>query len=257
MAIRRASQLQESRPRIASIPLVPEQTVRQLGTQQSSPSESGHNMHVGKSSGTGIPTQNSARQTDQFECDLIELIPHLRAFSRSLCGRRDLAEDMAQDALAKAWRARNSYNPGTNLKAWLFTILRNTFYSHGRRAWRESHLEDSVAERMEAPANEQEWSAELSDTTRALRKLPDAQRDAVILVGASGFSYKDAANICDTNIGTMKSRVARGRTALLSILDETKPWPERVVARSMSDSRDTLIQLVALASAKPSRVMNA
>ena len=214
-------------------------------------------MHAGNLIGIEIRGQSSARRSGRFECDLIELIPHLRAYSRSLCGRRDLADDMAQEALLKAWRARDSYQSGTNLKAWLFTILRNTFYSHGRRAWRESHLEDSVAERMEAPANEQEWSAELSDTTRALRKLPDAQRDAVILVGASGFSYKDAANICDTNIGTMKSRVARGRTALLSILDETKPLPERVIAPSMSDSRDTVIQLVALASAKPSRVMHA
>jgi RNA polymerase sigma-70 factor (ECF subfamily) len=188
----------------------------------------------------------SSLPNDQFQSDLIALIPHLRAFSRSLCSRRDLAEDLAQEALVKAWRARDSYISGTNLKAWLFTILRNTFYSQGRRAWREAHLDVGVAESIAAPPKEQDWSIELTDVARALRKLPDAQRDAVILVGAGGVSYKDAAKICSANIGTMKSRVARGRIALLGFMEGVNPLPLRSVEPPTTGSDDIFAQLGAL-----------
>ena len=196
----------------------------------------------------------SATQSNQFQRDLVALIPHLRAFSRSMCSRRDLADDLAQDALMKAWRARDSYHSGTNLKAWLFTILRNTLYSYSRRAWRESQFEDGVEERIEAPDNEQEWTAELCDTSRALRTLPDTQRDAVILVGAGGFTYKDAAAICHTNSGTMKSRVARGRAALVSALDGNGPMRPNSSKHSVDGSEDILAQMNALASAGTRRV---
>ena len=190
----------------------------------------------------------ASRQGDQFQSDLVALIPHLRAFSRTLCGKRDFAEDLAQEALMKAWRARDSYQSGTNLKAWLFTILRNSFYSHGRRAWRETHFEVDAAERIEAPANEQGWAIELSDTARALHRLPEAQRDAVILVGAGGFSYNEAAKICDTNTGTMKSRVARGRMALIDILDGKMLPPRSDAERDTNGSEDILLKLTALAT---------
>jgi RNA polymerase sigma-70 factor (ECF subfamily) len=196
-------------------------------------------------------------QSDQFQRELVALIPHLRAFSRSMCSRRDLADDLAQDALMKAWRARDSYHSGTNLKAWLFTILRNTLYSNNRRAWRESQFEAGAEEQIEAPDNEQEWTAELCDTSRALRTLPDAQRDAVILVGAGGFSYKDAAKICHTNFGTMKSRVARGRAALVSALDGHTPiWPNSS-EYSIDGSEEILARMNALASAGTRQVANA
>ena len=165
------------------------------------------------------PPASSEKECRQFQRDLVVLIPRLRAFSRSLCSRRDIADDLAQDALMKAWRARDSFKSETNLKAWLFTILRNTHFSYNRRAWREAQLDAGLAEQIEAPNNEQEWSAELRDTARALHTLPDAQRDAVILVGAGGFTYKVAAKLCNTNSGTMKSRVARGRSALLNVLN--------------------------------------
>jgi RNA polymerase sigma-70 factor, ECF subfamily len=143
-------------------------------------------------SGHGVDT--AARSPSaRFERDLVALIPHLRAFSRMLCGRRAIAEDMAQEALAKAWRARGSFEPGTNLKAWLFTILRNEFYSHARRAWRETHWDSDLGECIAGPASEQEWTMELSDTARALSGLPDGQRKALILIAAGGFSYEDAA----------------------------------------------------------------
>src|ERR1700681_4251358 len=94
----------------------------------------------------------------EFKANLIPLISHLRAFSFTLCRRRDLAEDMAQDALIKAWRSRSSYEPGTNLKAWLFTILRNEVLSHHRRAWRQMPWDAEEGEKIAGP-EEQGWAS--------------------------------------------------------------------------------------------------
>ena len=191
----------------------------------------------------------SARLSSQFQCELIALIPHLRRFSRALCGRRAIAEDMAQEALAKAWRARDRFEPGTNLKAWLFTILRNEFCSHARRGWRETHWDSNKGERIAAPADEQEWAMYLSDAARALGGLSDGQREALILVGAGGFSYEDAAEICGTAMGTVKSRVARARVALTKILDGDKPLPPSPPTHLTGASDDILAQLSALTPA--------
>jgi RNA polymerase sigma-70 factor (ECF subfamily) len=109
------------------------------------------------------------------------------------------------------------------LKAWLFTILRNQFYSDRRRAWRQAPWDEGAAERVPAPKGEQMWAVQLSDTARALRQLPNEQREALILVGAGGFSYEDAAAICNCAIGTVKSRVARARKALSASLDGAAP----------------------------------
>ena len=191
----------------------------------------------------------STRLSSQFQCELIALIPHLRTFSRALCGRRAIAEDMAQEALAKAWRSRDRFEPGTNLKAWLFTILRNEFCSHARRGWRETHWDSYKGERIAAPADEQEWAINLADTARALEGLSEGQREALILVGAGGFSYEDAAEICGTAMGTVKSRVARARIALLNILDGDKPLPPSSPTRAMGASDNILAQLSALTPA--------
>lgn len=154
-----------------------------------------------------------------FERELVGQIPALRAFSRSLCRNRQLSEDIAQEALAKAWRSRGKFEQG-NLKAWLFTILRNEFYSHCRRISRESAWDEDLAERIPAPPDEQQWAVELSDTVQALYKLPAAQREALVLIGAAGFSYQEAAEICGVPIGTAKSRVARARAAIAAILED-------------------------------------
>jgi RNA polymerase sigma-70 factor (ECF subfamily) len=158
-----------------------------------------------------------------FRKDLLDLIPFLRAFSRSLCGNRELADDLAQEALAKAWQSRDSFRAGSNLKAWLFTILHNQFYSDRRRAWRQAPWDESAAERVPAAMGEQTWSVQLSDTARALRGLPAEQREALILVGAGGFSYEEAAKIAHCAVGTVKSRVARARKALSAVLDGQGP----------------------------------
>jgi RNA polymerase sigma-70 factor, ECF subfamily len=194
-----------------------------------------------------VPAITSAQSSDRFQRDLIALIPYLRAFSRVLCGRRAIAEDMAQEALAKAWRARERFEIGTNLKAWLFTILRNEFYSHTRKAWRETHWDDDLGDNIPAPAREQEWAMELSDAARALNALPDIQREPLILVAAGGLSYEEAAGICGTPIGTTKSRVARARAAMTKSLAGSIPLPPRPALRTLGTSDEILAQLSVLA----------
>ena len=191
-----------------------------------------------------------------FQRELVALIPFLRAFSRTLCQHKDLAEDLAQTALAKAWQYRRRFEPGTNLKAWLFTILRNEFYTYRRRAWRETHWDEIKGESIAAPADSQLWALELSDTARALRSLPDLQREALILIAAGGFSYVDAAKICQAPIGTMKSRMARGRAALVQNLD-CPQRPPHGAAGQISGSDDILAQLRALTPADAPRIAHA
>lgn len=156
---------------------------------------------------------------DLFREELTALIPHLRAFSRSLCGNPTLADDVAQDAMLKAWKARAKFKPGSNLKAWTFTILRNQFYSIKRRSWRATSLDQEVAEQTIVAQSDQEKSVELNELRRGLDSLKEDQREALILVGASGLSYEEAAEICGCAVGTIKSRVSRARKALETIMD--------------------------------------
>ena len=186
-----------------------------------------------------------------FKSELLALIPFLRAFARSLTGNQEAADDLAQETLVKAWQSRSSFIPGTNLKAWLFTILRNQFYSDRRRAWRQAPWDQDAAERMPGTSQDQNWAADLSDTTRALKLLPDEQREALILVGAGGFSYMDAAAIVKCNVGTVKSRVARARKALLAILESQDSLPSRTRPTEGEAARDIMAQLDALASPQP------
>jgi len=188
----------------------------------------------------------------QFKADLLDLIPFLRAFARSLCGNQETADDLAQETLVKAWQARNMFAPGTNLKAWLFTILRNQFYSDRRRAWRQAPWDQDAAERIPGSSAEQSWAAELSDTARALSQLSDEQREALILVGAGGFSYEDAAAICHCAVGTVKSRVARARKSLLSLLEGDEPLPPSAQGADAGDAADDILaQLDRLAPDAP------
>lgn len=154
-----------------------------------------------------------------FKKELEALIPHLRAFARNLCGRADMADDHAQDALLKAWAARKRYKAGTNMRAWVFVILRNQFLSQMRRSRFKGEWDESVAERTLSTPAHQDHQMQLTDLQRALMRLPPAQREALILVGAGGFSYEEAASICDCAVGTVKSRVARARVALDEMID--------------------------------------
>ena len=159
---------------------------------------------------------------DEFKAELTALIPHLRAFARSLCGNAALADDVAQDAMLKAWNARERFKPGTNFKAWTFTILRNQFYSIKRRSWRSSSLEPGVAESTIVSAENPDDSIRLNELRRALSELSDDQREAIILVGASGLSYEEAGEICGVATGTIKSRVSRARKSLEAIMVDGK-----------------------------------
>ncbi len=154
-----------------------------------------------------------------FKRDLVKLIPHLRAFARTLCGDATAADDLAQDAVMKAWDARASFQIGTNMKAWTFMILRNQFYSEKRRSWRQSQLDQEAAERTLVAVDDPEAPVALDEMRLALGMLPNEQREALILVGAGGFAYEEAAEICGCAVGTVKSRVSRARRALHSILE--------------------------------------
>ncbi len=155
---------------------------------------------------------------DEFKVQLASVIPHLRAFGRSLSGSRDLADDLVQETLLKAWAARKRFQAGTNMRAWTFIILRNLFLSQMRRARFKGEWDDVTAAKiLSAPAS-QDRHIELGDMQRALLHLPQPQREALILVGAGGFAYEEAAQICGCAVGTIKSRVARGRVALEALL---------------------------------------
>ena len=157
---------------------------------------------------------------DAFRRELIGLIPHLRAFARTLAGEPAAADDLAQDAMMKAWDARASFQMGTNMKAWTFMILRNQFYSEKRRAWRQTQLDQEAAERTLIAVDDPEAPVALDELRLGLAKLPSEQREALVLVGAGGFAYEEAAEICGCAVGTVKSRVSRARRALQVILEE-------------------------------------
>jgi RNA polymerase sigma-70 factor (ECF subfamily) len=154
-----------------------------------------------------------------FKAELVGLIPHLRAFARTLAGDPTSADDLAQDAMMKAWDARASYQMGTNMKAWTFMILRNQFYSEKRRSWRQTQLDQEAAERTLVAVDDPEAPVALDELRLGLSMLPAEQREALILVGAGGFAYEEAADICGCAVGTVKSRVSRARRALQGILE--------------------------------------
>ena len=159
---------------------------------------------------------------DEFKDQLAQVIPHLRAFGRSLSGSRDLADDLVQETLLKAWAARKRFQAGTNMRAWTFIILRNLFLSQMRRARFKGEWDELTASKLLAAPASQDRHIELADMQRALLHLPQPQREALILVGAGGFAYEEAAEICGCAVGTIKSRVARGRVALEALLSEGK-----------------------------------
>jgi RNA polymerase sigma-70 factor (ECF subfamily) len=154
-----------------------------------------------------------------FKRELVALIPHLRAFARTLAGDPTAADDLAQDAMMKAWDARASYQMGTNMKAWTFMILRNQFYSEKRRSWRQTQLDQEAAERTLVAVDDPAAPVALDELRLGLGMLPPEQREALILVGAGGFAYEEAADICGCAVGTVKSRVSRARKALQAILE--------------------------------------
>jgi RNA polymerase sigma-70 factor (ECF subfamily) len=154
---------------------------------------------------------------------ILAAVPSLRAFAISLSGNVDRADDLVQETLLRALANIHSFQPGTNMPAWLFTILRNLFRSEYRKRRREVEDADgSYAETLKTqPA--QTSHIEFKEFSVALGKLPEDQREALILIGASGFSYEEAAEICGCAVGTIKSRVNRARTRLANLLNIENP----------------------------------
>jgi RNA polymerase sigma-70 factor (ECF subfamily) len=152
--------------------------------------------------------------SNDFTRGLLEAAPALRAFAITIVGRIDRADDLVQETMLKAWAAHASFQAGSNMKAWLFTILRNTATTQFRRSKREVEDADEKLALGMATAPEQPGHLALDEMRAALAELPDDQREAVLLVGAAGFSYEEAADICSTAVGTIKSRVSRARVAL-------------------------------------------
>ncbi len=151
--------------------------------------------------------------------DVVGMIPALRAFAWSLSHNGSDADDLVQDTLIKAWTNRDKFEPGTNLRAWLFTILRNTYYTQVIRRRREVRDETGeYAGALRSPPT-QDWSVAMHALQDALAQLPPEHREALVLVGAAGLSYEEAAEICGCALGTIKSRVNRARARLLKIMD--------------------------------------
>ena len=155
-----------------------------------------------------------------FKQELSAVIPHLRAFARGLCGRPDMADDLVQETMLKAWAARERFEPGTSMRAWTFVILRNAYLTEMRRNRFRGEYDETVAERILTQPASQEDPVHLADMHRALLSLPPERREALLLVGAGGFSYEEAAAICGCAVGTIKSRVGRARATLTEMLAE-------------------------------------
>src|SRR5688572_1184404 len=163
---------------------------------------------------------DSGREDDSMVTDeMVALVPQLHSFARSLCRDGVRADDLVQEALLRAFDNIERFKPGTNLKAWLFTIVRNEHYSQLRR--RKFEAPDISTDMLPEPSVQPDHDGELElrDLNRALAALAPGQRTALILVSASGFSYKEAATICGCAVGTIKSRVARARNTLLQMLE--------------------------------------
>jgi RNA polymerase sigma-70 factor, ECF subfamily len=170
---------------------------------------------------------------------MLATIPSLRAFALSLTNNRDAADDLVQDTILRAWKNIEKFEPGTNLQAWLFTILRNGFYSTYRKRQREvADPDGSYAGRLRSPP-EQNARCGVLDVLGALEKVPADQREALLLIVAEGLSYEDAAQVCGTAVGTIKSRVNRARvrlSQLLAVEDADDLGPDRVMQAALQSA---------------------
>ena len=167
---------------------------------------------------------------------LLAAIPSLRAFAMALTNDVSRADDLVQETILRAWQNQDRFEPGSNLGAWLFTILRNLFYSHLRRMKREVADSDGSYAAQLRTAPDQEGSVIVKDMWRALGELPPDQREALLLIGAEGMSYDEAARICGVAVGTIKSRVNRARRRLaehLEIEDARELGADRVVLAAL------------------------
>ena len=153
--------------------------------------------------------------------DMVALIPALRAFARGLCRDRVYADDLVQEAMMRAWASRHTFIPGTNFRAWMFRIVRNHFYSNARKHNQFAVWDPEAAERILVQEPTQESGIHVEDVNKAMLKLPAQQREMLLLIAGAGMSYEDAAVVAGCNIGTVKSRLNRGRAAIKAMIEAT------------------------------------
>ncbi|HEX3663951.1 MAG TPA: sigma-70 family RNA polymerase sigma factor [Rhizomicrobium sp.] len=174
-----------------------------------------------------LPTKpETTTQSDPdagFSAELPGLMPRLRQWAKRLYRDDESAADLVQETLAKAWQSRRSFVRGTNLEAWLVTIMRNQFRSEFRRAWRKAAWNQEAAEQIPGARDEQIWNAELADVTRALGSLSKRQREALILTDIGGFSSEEAAALSHCRPTAIKSRASRARHSLAAMLKGEEP----------------------------------
>ncbi len=192
-------------------------------------------------------SRNSPEPTADFDFskELVKVVPHLRAFARGLCGRPDFADDLVQEAMLKAWAAQDNFQPGTSMKSWTFVILRNAYLSEARRNRFRGDYDPEAAERLLSRPAEQEDGLNLGDLKSAMMCLSTERREALLLVGAGGFSYEEAAAIAQCAVGTMKSRVARARRNLEGMMgpEPTERFKHRPHAVTHGEMLDDLAKV--------------
>lgn len=165
----------------------------------------------------GTPGKNVKTEQDQ----IVSLIPALRAFARTFISNRDAADDLVQETLTKALKSIHQFRPGTSMKSWLFTIMRNTFYTQVKMRRREMPGPDDCVSSRPSHEATQEWSIRGIEIAEAIERLPPEQREILVLIGVLGASYEEAVEICGCAMGTVKSRLFRARERLLRELGET------------------------------------
>jgi len=179
---------------------------------------------MGLAIGASVGLQMDIPDTD-IRRQIVELLPALRAFARFLVRDRAGADDMVQDSIVRALGAIEQFQPGTNLKAWLFTILRNLFYEQSRRRRREANALQARFDEVEAANPQQHAQSDITDLQQLIWRLPPTQREALILVGAQEMSHEEAAAICGVPVGTMKARLSRARGGLAALMSATTVDP--------------------------------
>jgi RNA polymerase sigma-70 factor, ECF subfamily len=164
------------------------------------------------------PTADAGRDPRDPRDELVDHLPAMRAFAISLTRNLAEADDLVQDTIVKAWSNLDKFTPGTDLRAWLFTILRNTFFSSKRKRRREVPDPDGTYAATLAEKPEHDGRLAFNDFERAFDQLSPEHREVLILVGANGYSYEEAALMMGLAVGTAKSRANRARARLYGLL---------------------------------------
>ena len=172
------------------------------------------------------PTSSGENPASGFTDEMTASLPALRRFAQSLCRQRDMADDLVQETMVRAWSSRHTFQPGSKFRPWVFTILRNQFYSTARKRSRLTPWDPEAAERILIQQPNQEEGLHLHDIEVALGQLPNTQREMLMLIAGAGMSYEEAAIATDCKIGTVKSRINRGRAAIRAIIDGADALPE-------------------------------